>query len=410
MAPDGWKNTHLVELIEGQIKNGYSPNATDYITGYWVLGLGALGEDGFNHKEIKPVEPTKKVRSNLLACDDFLVSRSNTPDKVGRAVRYKGELSNCSYPDLMMRFRIDPKKADLGYVEQKIRSSSIRRYYKSHAAGSSSTMVKINKSVVEKTPIQLPPLIEQKKIARILSTWDRAIEVTKKLISNSQQQKKSLMQQLLTGKKRVSGFSGEWGKNALGSIIIEIIGEKLERPSSYELLTVKLHFKGVIRSGKFPNPTKRGRPYCIRNEGELIIGRQNLHNGGIAIVPEEADGCIASNAISSFREKNSNLNFVLYLMSTNHFLFLVDSLVGGTGQKEISVKELLKLKIPIPKIEEQQKIASVLSTADKEIETLQQKLEYLCQEKKALMQQLLTGKRRVKIDEDDIPRKEVVRA
>lgn len=276
----------------------------------------------------------------------------------------------------------------------------------SNSAGQSN----LTGALVRSIKVPVPPLFEQRKIAKILSTWDRAIKVTEKLLSNSQQQKKTLMQQLLTGKKRFPGFSDKWTKVALGSVLEEIKRDKLENPTIYELLTVKLHLKGVVRSGKFPNSTEGGRPYYTRNAGELIIGRQNLHNGGIAIVPIEADGCIASNAISSFKAKNSELKFLLYLMSTNHFLFVVDNVVSGTGQKEISVKELLKLKIIVPKLEEQKRIASALSTADKEIEALQQKLNCLKQEKKALMQQLLTGKRRVKVDEEEISQKEAARA
>ena len=91
--------------------------------------------------------------------------------------------------------------------------------------------------------------------------------------------------------------------------------------------------------------------------------------------------------------------FILSSCRHPHFLHLIDNLIGGTGQKEISLKELLKIKIMVPSFEEQQKIASVLTVADREIETLQQKLACLKQEKKALMQQLLTGKCRVKVDE-----------
>jgi len=409
-VPEGWKNVHLASLLDGQIKNGYSPNAVDYETGYWVLGLGALGENGFIQEEIKPVQPTDSVKGALLDCDDFLVSRSNTPDKVGRSARYKGELKNCSYPDLMMRFRINETNADLDFIEQKLKSANVRNYYKNCAAGSSNTMVKINKVIVEKTPLLLPPLPEQKKIARILSIWDRAIEVTEKLLNNSQQQKKALMQQLLTGKKRLPGFSEEWKITKLGYLIEEIKKTKLLNPEKYELLTVKLHGKGIDRTGKKPNITEGGRPYYIRKQGELIIGRQNLHNGGIGIASKAVDGCIASNAISSFREKNSDIHFMLFLMSTEHFKFTVDSFIGGTGQKEISPIELLKIKVVVPETKEQQKIASVLSAADKEIEILEQKLSCLRQEKKALMQQLLTGKRRVKVDEPEVPEKEAARA
>ncbi|NUE37893.1 restriction endonuclease subunit S [Escherichia coli] len=223
MVPKGWKTVTLKDLLDGQIKNGYSPNATDSETGYWVLSLGALADEGINSSGIKPVLPEEKVLQNLLKKDDFLVSRSNTPDKVGRSIRFKNEIENCSYPDLMMRFRIDDTKADKEFIEQQLKSSTVRAYFKNCAAGSSSTMVKINKGILEKTPIVVPPIKEQKKIAQVLFAWDKAISVTEKLLTNSQQQKKALMQQLLIGKKRLldengERFSGDWNSSKLGDL------------------------------------------------------------------------------------------------------------------------------------------------------------------------------------------------
>jgi type I restriction enzyme, S subunit len=408
MMPSNWKLSPLKDLLEGPIKNGFSPNPAESETGYWVLGLGALGEEGIHSSEIKPVAPEEKVLKNLLETDDFLVSRSNTPDKVGRSVRFRGEVDNCSYPDLMMRFRINQNKVDKCFIEQQLKSSKVRAYFKNCAAGSSSTMVKINKGILEKAPILTPSLLEQKKIAKILSTWDQAITITEQALANSKQQKKALMQQLLTGKKRLLDkngvkFNGEWKRFATGKLIQEVKKEKEQSPKAIELLTVKLHYKGVARTGKFPNATERGRPYFKRSTGELIIGRQNLHNGGVAIVSEECNGLIASSAISSFvARKGVDINFILSIMSTEHFRFTVDNLAGGTGQKETGVKDLLSLSLVIPGFEEQQKIAAVLSTADLQITSLQQKLDALKQEKKALMQQLLTGKRRVKVDDKKV--------
>ncbi|MCK9605902.1 MAG: restriction endonuclease subunit S [Methylomonas sp.] len=384
----------------GGIKNGYSPNPSEKLTGYWVLGLGALGDDGLNIDGIKPVEPSPKTLDSSIKWGDFLVSRSNTPDKVGRSIRFKGEIANCSYPDLMMRFRINERIADADFIEAFLKSSLVRGYYKSCAAGSSSTMVKINKSIVENTPLVLPPITEQQKIAETLATWDQAIATAEKLLVNSQQQKNALIQQLLSGKKRIPGFNDPWAKYKFIDIIYEIKKDVVNNPKDYELLSVKLHCKGVVKTGKYPAVTESSRPYFIRHEGELIIGRQNLHNGGIGIVPKVVGGCIASNAISSFDvHENVSKSFMLHIMSRPLFFTQIDNLIGGTGQKEISVNELLKLKIKIPSFEEQQRIARILTTSDREIETLQQKLACLKQEKKALMQQLLTGKRRVKVDE-----------
>ena len=263
---------------------------------------------------------------------------------------------------------------------------------------------KINLGEISNCEVILPPLPEQKKIAEILSTWDKAIETVEKLVANSQQQKKALMQQLLTGQKRLLDengvkFKGEWENIKLKNLIKECQKEKETDPNRIELLTVKLHNKGVVASGKFPNATEKGRPYYKRLEGELIIGRQNLHNGGVGIVPSECNGLIASNAISSFQPlENVDIKFILYMMMTNHFKYLVDNLSGGTGQKEVSVNELMKVNLLVPSFEEQRKIAQVLTLADREIDLYQQQLNKLKLEKKSLMQQLLTGQKRVTVN------------
>ncbi|MEQ1367659.1 restriction endonuclease subunit S [Acinetobacter schindleri] len=279
----------------------------------------------------------------------------------------------------------------------------LSQYENIRGASNSAGQSNLSGALVKTIRVPVPPLIEQKKIAQILSTWDQAILATEKLLENNQQQKKALMQQLLTGKKRLfdengKRFSGAWKHIKLRSLIKEIKRDKEQNPNNIELLTVKLHNKGVIASGKFPNSTEGGRPYYKRFAGELIIGRQNLHNGGVAIVPSDCNGLIASNAISSFEVlKDCDINFILSIMSTSHFRYVIDNLTGGTGQKEVSVRELLNVLVFIPCIEEQRKIAKVISLANQEIDTLQKKLDCLKQEKKALMQQLLTGKKRVKV-------------
>jgi len=152
MVPEGWQMEMLKNIVDGGIKNGYSPNAAEKNTGHWVLGLGALGDNGLIASEIKPVEATQKVLNCRLHPGDFLISRSNTPDKVGRSILFKGEIDNCSYPDLMMRFRVNESLVDTGFIAAKLKSFLVRGYFKNCAAGSSKTLVKINKQIVEKPP------------------------------------------------------------------------------------------------------------------------------------------------------------------------------------------------------------------------------------------------------------------
>lgn len=402
MVPKGWKKTHLKCVISGAIKNGYSPLPASTTTGYWVLSLGALTDHGINPLEIKPVVVDEKVKQALLSDGDFLVSRSNTPDKVGRSIRFRNEVQNCSYPDLMMRFCVDTTKADPNFIEIKLKSTEVRQYYKSCAAGSSSSMVKINKAVVENTPLLLPPFPEQRKIAKILSTWDSAICVTEQLLANSQQQKKALMQQLLTGKKRLLDnngvrFSGEWKTYKFGSLFNERVETGRD---DLPLLSITAD-DGVIyqedtgRKNTSNEDKSKYRRICVNDIGyntmRMWQGRSSLSDKEGIVSPAYTIVTPTSKvcpAYAAYLFKFPALVHIFYRHS--------QGLVSDTWN--LKFNHFKKISWQVPSIDEQQKIAAVLSTADKEITALQQKLAALKQEKKALMQQLLTGKRRVKVE------------
>jgi len=385
MVPEGWKIKSLKDILSGSIRNGFSPIASDKETGFWVLGLGSLGDEGINVTEIKPVEPTDRVLQTKLSYGDFLVSRSNTPDKVGRSIYFRGEIENCSYPDLMMKFRINESKAYPTFIEQKLKSSDVRAFFKNCAAGSSATMVKINKGILEKTPLLLPSLKEQKKIAQILSTWDKVILTNERLLANNHQQKKSLMQQLLTGRKRLPGFDGEWIHSNLKLIVDFSKGQQINR-------------KTLTNSGEFP----------VINGGVFPSGYTSQYNGlpNTITISEGGNSC----GYVSFQKEHfwcgghcyalTNLNvdveFMYHLLKFNETKIM--RLRVGSGLPNIQKKDLEAFSVYYPlNMHEQQKIANILSVLDQETEVLQQKLHYLKQEKKALMQQLLTGKRRVKV-------------
>lgn len=258
---------------------------------------------------------------------------------------------------------------------------------------------KLTKDALSKLSIVLPSISEQEKISKILSTWDEAIDKIEESIEEKKIIKKGLMQQLLTGNMRLKEFKEqEWKEVKLHSVLKFKKKQPLSNPEKYYLLTVKLHLKGIEATNNKPNKTKKSRPYYLREPNELLIGRQNFHNGGIGIVPTEMIGYIASNAISSLETKKGDLKFYYYYLSYDSFYKKIGHMIGGTGQKEISEAMLKKLKLIIPQsLEEQNAIANILTTADKEIALLEEKLEILKQQKKVLMQNLLTGKVRVKI-------------
>ncbi|HAX7039686.1 TPA: restriction endonuclease subunit S [Escherichia coli] len=237
--------------------------------------------------------------------------------------------------------------------------------------------------------INLPPFLEQKKIAQILSTWDKAISVTEKLLTNSQQQKKALMQQLLTGQKRLLDengvrFSGEWVYLTFDNAFI-VANKKSTQVKSSDYL----------QSGSIPiidQGQSRIAGYCNNLEvysdvPVIVFGDHTRCVKWIEFV--FCPGADGTQVIKTSKILEPKLGY--YLLSNTD----IPNLGYSRHMRELKEKDF---RLPLD-IKEQQKIAAVLSAADAEISTLEKKLACLRDEKKALMQQLLTGKRRVKVDE-----------
>ncbi|MGQ3663336.1 restriction endonuclease subunit S [Citrobacter braakii] len=255
--------------------------------------------------------------------------------------------------------------------------------------------------IVKSIPVPVPPLTEQKKIAKILSTWDNAISVTEKLLANSQQQKKALMQQLLTGKKRLLNenggrFIGEWCTCTLSEVAHIIMGSS---PKSEAYNDNGLGLPLIQGNADIKCRVSCPRVYTsdITKEctpGDILLSVR-APVGTVALSQHKA--CIGRgiSAIKSKRKMSQSFLYQWFLWFEPKWCYLSQ----GSTFESINSDDIKTLKLSVPNFEEQQKIAAVLSAADAEISTLEKKLACLRDEKKALMQQLLTGKRRVKVDE-----------
>ena len=245
------------------------------------------------------------------------------------------------------------------------------------------------------TPISctLPPIAEQRKIAAILTTQDKVIELKEKRLAEKQRQKKYLMQQLLTGKKRLPGFSGEWKKTKLKNILYE---RKTYSPKGLEYPHVTLSAEGI-----FPKSERYDRDHLVRDEdkeykithkGDICYNPANLKFG--AICENTFGDAIFSPIYVTFEvEENICKEYIANYLMRWDFINAVRKYEEGTVYERMAVKpeDFLKFEIFLPQIEEQTAIAEVLSAADREIELLQQDIEQEKQKKKALMQLLLTG-------------------
>jgi len=267
-----------------------------------------------------------------------------------------------------------------------------------------STIKTIGLPYFKKLKIALPPLPEQTKIAQILSTWDKAIATTEKLIGNSQQQKKALMQSLLTGKKRLPGFEGEF-KYLNFSDVVGIDQQNLKNKTaddfSFKYISLTDVKFGAIEKSleyiSFKNAPSRARR--ILKEGDILLATVRPNLQGFARVKKEHSEMIASTGFSVLSPKKAFCSdYIFHYLYSDNLTAQIDSLVVGSNYPAINSSDVANLKIFCPEYNEQVEIAKVLNNCLDTIENMQKKLAFLKQEKAALMQQLLTGKRRVKVE------------
>ena len=272
----------------------------------------------------------------------------------------------------------------------------------------------LNVGAYQVLKIKLPPLPEQKKIAQILSTWDQAIRTTEQLLANSQQQKKALMQQLLTGKKRLLDkngvrFSGEWKKCTLGKLGDTFNGLTGKTKDDFGFGKKYIPYINIFKNSRIDVnalelvDVKEGESQSLSQYGDIFFTTSSEtpdEVGMSSVLLDHFDELYLNSFCFGYRLfgfESLQPEYARYLLRSEHVRGEIAVLGQGATRYNLSKKQLMKLELTLPPIDEQKKIASVLSSADQEIETLQSQLNGLKQEKKALMQALLTGKRRVQL-------------
>ncbi|WP_340161314.1 restriction endonuclease subunit S [uncultured Hoeflea sp.] len=260
-----------------------------------------------------------------------------------------------------------------------------------------------------KWEFDLPPLSEQQKIAEILSTWDRAIETTEKLLANAEAQKRALMQQLLTGKKRLEGYEeGKWHTTSLGKLGETYGGlsgkSKEDFGNGLPYITYMMVFGRSsidMRRAEQVSISKDERQHRVRT-GDIFFTTSSEtpdEIGMSSVLLEEPGECYLNSFCFGYRLHNNDTlhpAYARHLLRGAAFRRDIRKLAQGATRYNLSKRELMKLEILLPPTNEQQAICRVLDNADDHIRAHEMELARLHIEKRALMQQLLTGKRRVK--------------
>ena len=270
----------------------------------------------------------------------------------------------------------------------------------------------LRKDQILNCPLLLPPLPEQEKIALVLGTWDEAIEKLSGLIEQKKLLKKGLMQKLLTGKTRLPGFTQPWKEVKLGEIGTTYTGLSGKNKDNFGRGSYFIPYMNIYQNNHI-NPQQLEQVKVDEGEKQNTVKYGDIFFTTSSETPEE----VGFASVLLFNpERNIYLNsfcfgyrlnnfksllpeYASFLFRSIHARKIMYKLAQGATRFNLSKNELMKEKIYIPSdISEQQAIADVLSTADDEINLLNQKLEALKTQKKGLMQKLLIGQIRVKVN------------
>ena len=397
MLPVGWKRQTVADICQMQNGNGFGPEdwGTD---GYPIIRIQNLnGGANFDYYS-GPVQSRWFVEPGEL-----LFAWAGTKGVSFGPAIWRGQTGvlNQHIFKVSAKQGIDPDwlHCALRFVTDRIEAN---------AHGFKATLVHVKKSDIDRQEVLVPELSNQRRIAEILSTWDEAIAAAETLLANSRRQKHDLMQGLLSGHRKFQADKFRWNQPDFDEVF-----ERITRKNAIgnqNVLTISGQH-GLISQREFFNKSVASenlQGYTLLERGDFAYNKSYSTGYPVgAIKPLLGyESGVVSSLYLCFRirpDVEANIDFFRHYFEAG---MLNDAITGiaqegarNHGLLNVSVKDFFKLKLRVPKIEIQRRIAEVLNAAEAEECCIERQLEKLKQEKRALMADLLTGKRRVRLPE-----------
>lgn len=395
--PNNWRLYSLEEVTKKPIVYGIVQAGPEVEDGVYYIKSTDVGQD-LNPSKLSKTsfEIAKKYKRSEVYPGDIIFSlRGN----IGDLSIVPNEIQVANLTQGTARISVDQERFDTMYIHHVLHSTNVRRNIVSVSKGS--TFNEISLEELRKVQLGAPKLEEQRAIARVISISNESIDKCQKLIIQKELRKKWLMQCLLSSKKRLKGFKGEWR--------IFTANEFLSQRNELALNDGKIPlFSLTIELGVTEKSERYEREFLVKDKGvkkykvvypdDVVFNPANLRWGAIA--KNNTNNKVLLSPIYevlSVRE-GFDIDFISYLVSSPRQIAYYASIVEGTLMERMAVKlePFLATKYLIPELEEQTAISQVLKTVDREIQLSKDRIEKLRQQKRGLMQTLLTGKKRLK--------------
>lgn len=393
-----WKSMKLGN-VTSEINGGISVHASDRSASegeHGILTLSAVSYGQFNPNANKAlINGNANQLGPPVSANTVLISRSNTYDLVGRCVYVDKDYPQLHLPDLIWELSTDLTRIEPRWLHYCLSSPHCRAEIMRRATGTSGSMKKISMSSLRGIELSVPPFSEQQAIAEFISVWDKGIREATDLVTAKVGFKQGLMQQLLTGMRRFAEFRGnEWMEYQLG----ELFDERTENDrDDLPLLSITSE-RGIIPRDEVDRKdtsTDNKSRYKRIAPGDIGYNTMRMWQGVSAV--SSLEGIVSPAYTICTPREQIDAQFAGYLFKyppTVHLFYRYSQgMVSDTWN--LKFHHFSEIRVRIPDINEQRKIASMLLSVDQEIGLLRDELDLLKRQKKGLMQKLLTGEVRV---------------
>ncbi len=380
VIPQDWDAPELGHILKATHLGGNYKN-TERETSWPLIKMGNLDRGTVKLDKLEFIDPSQPPSStDRLRTDDVLFNTRNTLDLVGKVALWRNELPEAYFNSNIMRMEFDEARvSSKRFMNYILNTSEFLKGLRSIAIGTTSVAAIYGRHLV-KLKVPLPSKVEQEAIAEALSDADALIESLGQLLAKKRQLKQGAMQELLTGKKRLPGFTGEWVVRRLEDVCYMKSGQGVTSADIDEFSEYPCYGGNGLRGF-----SKR----YTHNGSYALIGRQGALCGNVLSVDERFFA--SEHAIVVTPQKETDIHWlsrILARMDLNQYS-------ESSAQPGLSVSKLLALECIVPRLPEQTAIAAILSDMDAEIVALEAKLAKARQLKQGMMQELLTGRIRL---------------
>lgn len=402
ILPTDWENVKIGECLQ-RVEN---PVQVEPDTMYTQIGIRSHGKGLFykdpvmgrelKHKAVFWIEPDCFILNIVFAWEQAVGKTTS---------REKGMIGSHRFP---MYWPVN-HKVDIDYLIAYFLTKRGTEILGEASPGGAGRNRTLGQESFLKSTIVLPPIEEQEKIAKILMTQDQVITLKERYLVEKEKQKKYLMQVLLTGEKRLPGFSGVWkavrfsdiftfgSTNSFARQYMSLQGEGIKNIHYGDIL---IKYDEIVDAGKEFIPVLLPNVNLGQNEflsdGDIVIAdtAEDLTAGKVIEIQNVGTQKIVAGMHTMLCKPKKNLfapRWLGFYMNSSHYHKRLIPYIAGIKVMSISKGNIANTHILVPPIKEQRAIVEVLSMVDKEISLLRRELEEERQKKKALMQLLLSG-------------------